>query len=77
MSAHWEDRALCAEVGPEPFFPEARGASPRDARRICAKCEVRAECLAYALEHPEVQGVWGGLSEKQRRDPRRQLGLAT
>ena len=77
VSGHWEDRALCAEIDPELFFPETRGASPRDARRICAACEVRAECLAYALEHPELQGVWGGLTEKERREPRRQLRLAT
>jgi WhiB family redox-sensing transcriptional regulator len=74
----WEDRALCAEIDPELFFPEGRGIhTVRDARRICAACEVRDQCLAYAIEHPELEGVWGGLTEKERREPRRQLRLAT
>jgi WhiB family transcriptional regulator, redox-sensing transcriptional regulator len=76
MSAGWQARGRCAEIDPELFFPE-KGCSATQAKRICAQCEVRAECLAWALANPEVQGVWGGLSEKQRRDPRRHLGLAT
>jgi WhiB family redox-sensing transcriptional regulator len=72
----WEDRALCAEIDPELFFPDGQGTRPDNARRICAACEVRAECLAYAVEHPELEGVWGGLTERERR-PLRQLRLAT
>jgi WhiB family transcriptional regulator, redox-sensing transcriptional regulator len=74
----WADRALCAEIDPDLFFPEGQGNhSLSNARRVCAACEVRAECLAYALEHDELEGVWGGLSEKERREPRKQLRLAT
>ena len=74
----WEDRALCAEVDPDLFFAEGKGNhTVRDARRVCAACEVRAQCLAYALEHPELEGVWGGLTEKERREPRRLLRLAS
>lgn len=62
----WMTDALCAQVDPESFFPD-QGASARDAKAICARCPVRAECLAYALERDERFGVWGGQSEKERR----------
>jgi WhiB family redox-sensing transcriptional regulator len=66
----WRERALCAQTGPELFFPEA-GGSVREAKQICRACEERAECLAYALANDERFGVWGGLSEKERRRLRR------
>ena len=62
----WQERALCAQTDPEAFFPE-KGGSTREAKRICTTCEVRAECLEYALEHDERFGIWGGLSERERR----------
>jgi WhiB family redox-sensing transcriptional regulator len=71
----WRDLALCAEVDPELFFPE-KGESSRPAKRVCAGCEVRAECLQYALDHSERFGVWGGLSERERRELARQPNLA-
>ena len=67
----WRDLALCAEVDPELFFLE-KGESSRPAKRVCAGCEVRAECLQYALDHGERFGVWGGLSERERRELARQ-----
>ncbi|MGO9034349.1 WhiB family transcriptional regulator [Mycobacterium sp.] len=62
----WQDRALCAQTDPEAFFPE-KGGSTREAKKICLGCEVRAECLDYALAHDERFGIWGGLSERERR----------
>jgi len=62
----WQDFAACAEADPEAFFPE-KGGSTRDAKKVCASCFVRSDCLAYALEQDERFGVWGGLSERQRR----------
>ena len=62
----WHDLARCAETDPEMFFPE-KGESTRPAKRVCAGCEVRAECLQDALDHGERFGVWGGLSERERR----------
>jgi WhiB family transcriptional regulator, redox-sensing transcriptional regulator len=62
----WQDRALCAQTDPEAFFPE-KGGSTREAKKICLGCEVRAECLEYALAHDERFGIWGGLSERERR----------
>src|SRR5919198_2418242 len=64
--ASWQERALCSQTDPEAFFPE-KGGSTREAKRICTGCEVRAECLEYALEHDERFGIWGGLSERERR----------
>jgi WhiB family redox-sensing transcriptional regulator len=62
----WQERALCAETDPEAFFPE-KGGSTREAKRVCLSCEVRTECLEYALAHDERFGIWGGLSERERR----------
>lgn len=62
----WQDAALCAQVDPEIFFPE-KGGSTREAKLVCHACEARAECLDYALEHDEPHGVWGGMSERERR----------
>lgn len=69
----WQERALCAQTDPEAFFPE-KGGSTREAKRICAGCEVRSECLEYALEHDERFGIWGGLSERERRRIKRRAG---
>lgn len=62
----WQDDALCAETDLEAFFPE-KGGSTVEAKRICAGCDVAAQCLAYALAGQERFGIWGGLSERQRR----------
>ncbi len=62
----WQERALCAQTDPESFFPE-KGGSTREAKKICTGCEVRSECLDYALAHDERFGIWGGLSERERR----------
>jgi len=66
----WQTDALCAQTDPEAFFPE-KGGSTRDAKRICTGCSVRAQCLEYALENDERFGIWGGLSERERRKLRR------
>jgi WhiB family redox-sensing transcriptional regulator len=62
----WQERALCAQTDPEAFFPE-KGGSTREAKRVCLTCDVRNECLEYALGHDERFGIWGGLSERERR----------
>lgn len=65
-TGRWRDEALCAETDPEAFFPE-KGGSTREAKEVCADCSVQIECLEYALANDERFGVWGGLSERQRR----------
>ena len=66
----WQERALCAQTDPEAFFPE-KGGSTREAKKVCQNCEVRQECLEYALANDERFGIWGGLSERERRKLRR------
>lgn len=65
----WQDKARCAETDPELFFPEngVNGRRVRQARQACWQCEVRAECLAYALSRPGTDGIWGGTTERERR----------
>ena len=68
----WWESALCAQTDPEAHFPEA-GNSSRDAKKTCLACEVRPECLAYALSSGQRYGVWGGLGQQElRRAARKQ-----
>ncbi|MFI8962184.1 WhiB family transcriptional regulator [Streptomyces sp. NPDC053493] len=69
----WQQDALCAQAGPEFFFP-APGSSTREAKLLCGACEGRVACLEYALAHDERFGVWGGLSEKERIKLKRRRG---
>ena len=64
---NWTEQALCAQTDPQIFFPD-KGGSTRQAKDVCSRCPVAAECLSYALEHNERFGVWGGLSERELRD---------
>ncbi|MEJ7764740.1 MAG: WhiB family transcriptional regulator [Acidimicrobiales bacterium] len=66
----WQNYANCLGVDPDLFFPE-RGISTREAKEVCASCPVRSECLENALENGEKFGIWGGLSERERRRIRR------
>jgi WhiB family redox-sensing transcriptional regulator len=72
----WQDFANCLGVDPDLFFPE-RGASTREAKEVCRGCVVREDCLEYALTNGEKFGIWGGLSERERRRIRRQRALTT
>lgn len=69
----WQERALCAQTDPEAFFPE-KGGSTREAKKVCRSCEVRTDCLEYALTHDERFGIWGGMSERERRKLKREAG---
>lgn len=62
----WQERANCASTDGEAFFPE-KGASNREAKRVCANCEVWRDCREYAISNDEPFGIWGGLSERERR----------
>ena len=66
----WQSRANCMGVDPDLFFPE-RGASTREAKEVCRGCVVRDNCLEYALDSGEKFGIWGGMSERERRRLRR------
>jgi WhiB family redox-sensing transcriptional regulator len=73
--ASWQMEANCLGVDPDLFFPE-RGASTKEAKAVCRGCIVREDCLEYALANGEKFGIWGGLSERERRRIRRQRALA-
>ena len=66
----WHDYANCLGVDPDLFFPE-RGASTREAKEVCRGCEVRHDCLEFALQNGEKFGIWGGMSERERRKVRK------
>jgi WhiB family redox-sensing transcriptional regulator len=66
----WQRQANCMGVDPDLFFPE-RGASTREAKEVCRGCVVREDCLEFALTNSEKFGIWGGLSERERRRIRR------
>jgi WhiB family transcriptional regulator, redox-sensing transcriptional regulator len=67
----WQEEASCRDLDPEMFFIEAHTAETRQdkaaAIAVCNACPVAAECLAYALEHDERYGIWGGTSAADRR----------
>ena len=65
----WKQHGACVNLSLAMFFP-TRGESAQPAKDACAGCQVRDRCHAFALEHGEQHGVWGGLSEKQRKQLR-------
>jgi len=72
----WMLDARCRDLDPAEFFP-SDGVGVERARRICAECPVRAECLEYALTYRIDHGVWGGASERERRRILRARRLAS
>jgi WhiB family redox-sensing transcriptional regulator len=62
LPENWQDDANCLGVDPDLFFPE----------EVCRGCVVREQCLEFALQNGEKFGIWGGLSERERRRIRRQ-----
>lgn len=73
INTAWQDDALCAQADPEAFFPE-KGGSTREAKAICTRCPAIDACLQHALAYGERFGIWGGLSERERR--RLERGIA-
>ena len=63
---YWQERALCAQTDPDIFFPE-KGGSTTPATSVCAACDVQAQCLEYAITHDIRHGIWGGMSDNDRR----------
>lgn len=71
----WQDYANCRGADADLFFPE-RGASTRKAKSICGECQVQDQCLDFAIEVGEKFGIWGGMSERERRRVRRERQVA-
>jgi WhiB family redox-sensing transcriptional regulator len=76
----WRDHALCRDTDPELFFPIGTTGvalvAIDHAKRVCAECRVTRECLDFALDTNQDSGIWGGLSEEERRAIRRQRAAA-
>ena len=70
----WRRLALCAQTDPNLWFPEKGDfKTARRAKRICGRCVVREECLDYALADTSLEGIWGGLSRRERQAARRDV----
>jgi WhiB family transcriptional regulator, redox-sensing transcriptional regulator len=76
----WRHRAECLDEDPELFFPIGNTGPAllqiEEAKAVCRRCEVREQCLAWALEAGQDHGVWGGLSEDERRALKRRNARA-
>ncbi len=76
VAAQWEERARCRGIeNQELFFPDHGNQSSAPAKAICRRCDVRDACLAAALRNGEDFGIWGGLTERERKRLSRSLGL--
>lgn len=76
----WRSRAACLSVDPELFFPIGNTgpavAQVTEAKRVCTSCTVREICLQWAMTNHQDSGVWGGLSEEERRSLKRRAARA-
>ena len=76
----WRHRSACLDEDPELFFPIGNTGPAilqiEEAKQVCRRCEVREQCLAWALEAGQDHGVWGGLSEDERRALKRRNARA-
>lgn len=70
----WRDRALCKGLDYSIFFPK-RGGTIENARKICAGCAVADDCGAWAVLNYEKAGIWAGMTRRQIKERRRELGL--
>jgi WhiB family transcriptional regulator, redox-sensing transcriptional regulator len=75
----WRDRAACRDTDPELFFPDGDNRSARTkvkaAKLVCRGCPVNTACLSWALTSDQQAGIWGGLTEEERRRLHRRSGL--
>ena len=80
MLATWRNRAACLDESPELFFPIGNTGPALDqieeAKAVCGRCEVVENCLNWAIEYGQDSGVWGGLSEEERRTLKRRNARA-
>jgi WhiB family transcriptional regulator, redox-sensing transcriptional regulator len=80
LAVDWRHRSACLEEDPELFFPIGNTGPAilqiEEAKAVCRRCEVREQCLAWALEAGQDHGVWGGMSEDERRALKRRNARA-
>lgn len=68
----WREQARCRDVDPELFFPAVNGGPDYErqvqvAKDVCGSCSVRLPCLQFAVTSGERDGIWGGMTEHERR----------
>ncbi|MGW7427749.1 WhiB family transcriptional regulator [Streptomyces sp. NPDC054813] len=72
---HWRERAACLRVDPDLFFPVGQGGPALtqvdEAKAVCGRCPVLEQCLDWAVDVGQVEGIWGGMTESERRAMRR------
>jgi WhiB family redox-sensing transcriptional regulator len=73
LERFWRERAACRNMDPNLFFPNSGRKLDNEkqeaiAKAVCARCVVRTSCLEYALRTDQIIGVWGGMSEEERRN---------
>lgn len=68
----WQARGLCRGVEPDAFFPPSGVNVPPEVRALCGRCPVLTQCREWAIARPECTGVWGGLTDRQRKLIRRE-----
>ncbi|MEU3400684.1 WhiB family transcriptional regulator [Streptomyces filamentosus] len=75
VNTNWREASACSEEDPDLFFPIGNTGPAllqiEEAKAVCRRCPVMETCLQWALEHGEDTGVWGGLSEDERRAMKR------
>jgi len=73
----WRNDAICRDTDPDLFFPIGTTGQALlqidRAKQVCDECPVKVKCLEFALETNQDSGIWGGTSEEERRDIRRQI----
>lgn len=76
----WRHNAICRDTDPELFFPVGTTGQAllqiAKAKSVCCECPVQTECLEFAMETNQDTGIWGGLSEEERRQIRRDAAAA-
>ncbi len=76
----WRSKAACLTVDPELFFPIGNTGSAitqvAEAKAVCRECEVVSVCLQWAIDNNQDSGVWGGMSEEERRSLKRRAARA-
>ncbi|MDR0366246.1 MAG: WhiB family transcriptional regulator [Bifidobacteriaceae bacterium] len=76
----WRHAAACLDEDPELFFPIGNTGPAllqiEEAKEVCARCDVAASCLEWAINNNQDSGVWGGLSEDERRSLKRRNARA-
>lgn len=73
----WRTRSICRDTDPDLFFPVGTTGQAlvqiERAKEVCAECPVHDDCLQYALDTNQDSGIWGGMSEEERRNIRRRM----